>query len=84
MCGRFSKDYTWAEIHKMYSLVSVPANIQPHYNVCPTQTVDTVTNNDGQRVLAAMRWGLVPAWWSKPLKELRLATFNDHNLVDLS
>jgi len=23
-----------------------------------------------------MRWGLIPAWWSKPLKELRLATFN--------
>jgi putative SOS response-associated peptidase YedK len=23
-----------------------------------------------------MRWGLVPGWWNKPLKELRLATFN--------
>jgi putative SOS response-associated peptidase YedK len=23
-----------------------------------------------------MRWGLIPAWWSKSLKELRLATFN--------
>jgi putative SOS response-associated peptidase YedK len=23
-----------------------------------------------------MRWGLVPSWWSKPLKDLRLATFN--------
>jgi putative SOS response-associated peptidase YedK len=23
-----------------------------------------------------MRWGLVPYWWSKPLKESRLATFN--------
>ena len=23
-----------------------------------------------------MRWGLVPWWWSKPLKELRMATFN--------
>jgi putative SOS response-associated peptidase YedK len=23
-----------------------------------------------------MRWGLVPAWWSKPLKELWMATFN--------
>ena len=23
-----------------------------------------------------MRWGLVPKWWSKPLKEMRLATFN--------
>jgi putative SOS response-associated peptidase YedK len=23
-----------------------------------------------------MRWGIVPYWWSKPLKELRLPTFN--------
>jgi len=23
-----------------------------------------------------MRWGPVPFWWSKTLKELRLATFN--------
>ena len=23
-----------------------------------------------------MRWGLVPSWWSKTLKEMRLATFN--------
>ena len=23
-----------------------------------------------------MRWGLVPYWWDRPLKELKLATFN--------
>ena len=23
-----------------------------------------------------MRWGLVPRWWSKPLKEVKMATFN--------
>jgi putative SOS response-associated peptidase YedK len=23
-----------------------------------------------------MRWGLIPYWWSKPLKDMRLATFN--------
>ena len=23
-----------------------------------------------------MRWGLVPRWWNKPLKELRMTTFN--------
>jgi putative SOS response-associated peptidase YedK len=23
-----------------------------------------------------MRWGFVPWWWSKPLEELRMATFN--------
>src|SRR6266446_1735776 len=32
--------------------------------------------HDGKRELVEMRWGLVPFWWSKPLKELRLATFN--------
>jgi hypothetical protein len=33
-------------------------------------------SDDGARELVEMRWGLVPYWWSKPLKELRLATFN--------
>ena len=23
-----------------------------------------------------MRWGLIPSWWGKPLKEAKLATFN--------
>ena len=31
---------------------------------------------DGHHDLVSMRWGLAPSWWSKPLKELKLATFN--------
>jgi len=23
-----------------------------------------------------MRWGLIPSWWSKPPKDMKLATFN--------
>jgi putative SOS response-associated peptidase YedK len=23
-----------------------------------------------------MRWDLIPSWWSKPLKEMKLSTFN--------
>ena len=38
--------------------------------------IDTVVERDGKRDLVPMRWGLVPSWWSKPLKELKLATFN--------
>ena len=78
MCGRFTKNYTWQQIHAMYSLLA-PAgipNMQPSFNVFPTDPVDTVVAQDGQRELIQMRWGLVPFWWSKPLKELRLATFN--------
>ncbi len=77
MCGRFAREYTWAEIHAYYSLFIVPqTNLQPRYNVCPTTQVDVIVMGDGKRALVPMRWGIVPGWWSKPLKELRLATFN--------
>ena len=52
-------------------------NLQPQYNVCPTDPADIVLQIDGARELAQVRWGLVPYWWGKPLKELqRLSTFN--------
>jgi putative SOS response-associated peptidase YedK len=53
-----------------------PHNLRPRYNVCPTDPVDVVTAAEGKRELLTMRWGLVPWWWSKPLKELRMANFN--------
>lgn len=76
MCGRFTRNYTWAQIHAMYSLTSVPSNVQPSFNVCPTDTVDVVVRADDKRILLPMRWGLIPGWWKKPLKEMRVATFN--------
>ena len=72
MCGRFTRNYTWAQIHAMYSLTSPASNLQPRFNICPTDTVDAVVDHQ----LVPMRWGLIPAWWGKPLKEFKLATFN--------
>ncbi len=77
MCGRFTHRYTWADIHRLYRLTSPASNVQPSYNVCPTDTVNVVTSSQDIRILQPMRWGLIPRWWSKPLKELmRLSTFN--------
>jgi putative SOS response-associated peptidase YedK len=42
----------------------------------PDRSVDVVTAEEGERLLAPMEWRLVPRWWSKPLKEHRVATFN--------
>jgi putative SOS response-associated peptidase YedK len=36
--------------------------------------VDVVTEREGKRDFVRMRWGLVPSWWPKALKENRAAT----------
>jgi putative SOS response-associated peptidase YedK len=80
MCGRYSADLRWDDVAKLYDLSKQgplpPWNFPPSYNVCPTDPVPVIIPNFDRRQLVVMRWGLVPGWWSKPLKELRLATFN--------
>ncbi|MEJ0076812.1 MAG: SOS response-associated peptidase [Alphaproteobacteria bacterium] len=77
MCGRFTDLYTWDEIHAFYSLIGeTPTNWGPNYNVCPTDPAGVILLRDGKRAFERMRWGLIPGWWSKPLKELRVTTFN--------
>ena len=79
MCGRFTNRLTWREIVALYRL-SVPAeparNLPARYNICPTTTIDTVIERDAKRELVPMRWGLVPSWWKRPLRDLKIATFN--------
>ena len=78
MCGRFTNRLTWREIVALYRL-SVPAtperNLPARYNICPTDTIDAVIEREGKRELVPMRWGLVPWWWKKKMKEAP-ATFN--------
>src|SRR3984893_17030909 len=79
MCGRATYKLTWEEIVALYQLTldfPAPHNFRPRFNVCPTTTIDAIVAEDGERELIRARWGLIPGWWSKPLKELKLATFN--------
>src|SRR3954452_15165540 len=76
MCGRFTQHYTWAEVHAFLSVFGPPRNLQPHYNIAPTDTVDVIRlDKHGGRELVPMRWGLIPGWWKKTVKEVP-ATFN--------
>ena len=56
MCGRFTHRYTWADIHRLYRLTSPASNVQPSYNVCPTDTVNVVTTFQDTHILQPMRW----------------------------
>lgn len=67
MCGRFVLDYPDDEVIELFE--AVPANDLPdipNYNICPTDSVHTVTSEEGVRRLRAMRWGFLPHWYKTP------------------
>jgi putative SOS response-associated peptidase YedK len=76
MCGRFTQHFTWREIRELYGLVGGTRKIEPRYNIAPTMTIEIVvvpwaTGN----TLIPMRWGLIPAWWTKTAEDVP-PTFN--------
>jgi SOS response associated peptidase (SRAP) len=72
MCGRFVQRYTWDDIQDLCDLPDgPPRNLPAHYNIAPTDLVEVVRPAaGGAPELVSMRWGLVPWWWKKPLKQL--------------
>jgi putative SOS response-associated peptidase YedK len=75
MCGRFTQAYTWSEVEAFLNLLGPPRNLRPRYNIAPTTMIDVARAGAAGRELVPMRWGLVPSWWKKPLRELP-STFN--------
>lgn len=76
MCGRFTNQYTWRELHALYMLsIGFEENAQwvPKFNIAPTDPIPVVVNENGVRKCELMRWGLVPSW----AKEIgSFSTFN--------
>ncbi|MXY68939.1 MAG: SOS response-associated peptidase [Acidobacteriia bacterium] len=65
MCGRFTQDVEGDELVDLYELDPfVPkVELRKRWNGAPTQVFAVCrTGLDGQRELAAQRWGLVPPW----------------------
>ena len=66
MCGRFVLKAPFNELVRLYGLTN-NVNLEPRYNIPPTEDVAVVRSRDGKRTLDMLRWGLVP-WWAKDLK----------------
>ena len=64
MWGRFTQQFTWQELHALYGITNPPQNIEPRYNLAPTDRAWVVRYNPEtkERSLDALRWGLVPHW----------------------
>jgi putative SOS response-associated peptidase YedK len=76
MCGRFTQKFSWYEVRDLYELMGAARNLQTHYNIAPTDKVEVARLGEGGAAeLVPMRWGFIPYWWKKPLKQAP-STFN--------
>ncbi|MBI5652481.1 MAG: SOS response-associated peptidase [Chloroflexi bacterium] len=62
MCGRFVVKSDLQQIQLAFNVTQVNTQVQPSYNIAPTQPVATIIQRAQQIALEAMRWGLIPAW----------------------
>jgi hypothetical protein len=88
MCGRFTKNYTWQEIHAMYSLLApaVIPNMQPSFNVCPTDLVHVGVRQLAQqyvhmKIELAGASPIVLAMGAYPLVHLRIVFSGDLSVI---
>lgn len=62
MCGRFAFYSAHESIARLFGVADAP-EVEPHWNIAPTQFVPAVrARAGGERRLALLYWGLVPYW----------------------
>ncbi len=61
MCGRFVVNIPPEELAVIFGLQIVP-QLEPRYNVAPTQQVAAVRSEADHNLLDLMKWGFVPSW----------------------
>ncbi len=64
MCGRFTLAADPKKISEAFE-VTVTADLEPRYNIAPTQPVAVIANNNRAQV-ELFHWGLIPPWAKDP------------------
>lgn len=62
MCGRYAVHADVEELIERFKLKLIEAQVEPRYNIAPTQDIPVVIETERGRVLKSLRWGLVPRW----------------------
>jgi len=62
MCGRFARYSLSRELERYFNAHPSSFEIQPNYNVAPTQEIPIVVLHEDERHIKKRHWGLVPFW----------------------
>jgi putative SOS response-associated peptidase YedK len=62
VCGRFTQQRPTAELAALFDAEPPAAELQPTYNLAPTDDAAVVVERGDRRAIRAYRWGLIPSW----------------------
>jgi len=63
MCGRFTNSAKDKDIEREFKVGRLnKVSFEPRYNIAPTQLIDAVVEQDGERIIEKLKWGLIPSW----------------------
>lgn len=62
MCGRYKLVVPTGRIFDEFSLMGRRLNLQPRYNIAPTQEAPVVRLTPTGRQISLIRWGFIPSW----------------------
>ncbi len=83
MCGRFTLSVNQEVLAQVFHVEKI-ANLEPQYNIAPTQMVLTVLydSHNHKRELQRLRWGLIPSWAKDPGMGARLINARSETVAE--
>ena len=61
MCGRFAQRSDPKRLAREFKVSDVP-EVEPRYNIAPTQDILGVIESEDNREMKFFKWGLIPSW----------------------
>jgi len=81
MCGRFSQRNDSKRIAEYFEVTEVP-EVEPRYNIAPTQNILGVSESEDGREASFYKWGLIPSWAKDPSMGARLINARSETVTE--
>jgi putative SOS response-associated peptidase YedK len=81
MCGRYALTSPPAVIAERFGLAWA-RDLEPHYNIAPSQMIPVVRETAAGRQLAWVKWGLIPSWARDASIGMKLINARAETLAD--
>lgn len=65
MCGRFAQTKELSLLMSRFNFVVSDLEIRHHHNIAPGEDCSVIAQNEQNRIIKNIRWGLIPSW-AKP------------------